>query len=390
MVLAVISVDHGASTRHDLATRPEALEVIELVAGNIVVYDNPIPALRSRHAFFPGMAAVPSGDLVAPYSVGEAFESDDHRVHVSRSRDKGRTWQHKGPMNIGARNGLGSMKPTLLDDGSVLAIGYAFYREDPHILVNATTGGLPAGADLLSVSRDDGKTWSLPEPMTLSRPELLEISGPAIQLRDVGDVLAIGTPLTRWDGTRPSGHVGVLLRSEDRGRMWDDRALYFNHPTITPLEARLCQMESGRLVAIVWAFDERAGRGLNNHIVISHDEGRTWSDPCDIGIAAQASNLLPLANDRLLSVHAQRESDPTGVVVRVVDLANDRWTTLAECNVWGRAAAMKVTGFGDMGTNLKFGQPALIDIGAGEFLVYHWAIENGQGRILAHLIRVRD
>src|SRR6185503_9767859 len=116
MVLAVISVDHGASTRHDLATRPEALEVIELVAGNIVVYDNPIPALRSRHAFFPGMAAVPSGDLVALYSVGEAFESDDHRVHVSRSRDKGRTWQHKGPMNIGARNGLGSMKPTLLDD----------------------------------------------------------------------------------------------------------------------------------------------------------------------------------------------------------------------------------------------------------------------------------
>jgi sialidase-1 len=191
-----------------------------------------------------------------------------------------------------------------------------------------------------------------------------------------------------WDGSRPSGHAGVVLRSSDGGRTWNDQTLYFDHPSITPLEARLCQMADGRVVAIVWAFDEKRGASLNNHVVVSHDEGRTWSRPLDIGIAAQASNLWPLDGERLLSVHAHREAEPTGVFVRVVDFAGDRWRTVSEASVWDRASAMKVTGFRDMGTNLRFGQPALLGLGDGEYLVYHWAIEGGQGRILGHRIRL--
>jgi sialidase-1 len=362
-----------------------------------VIFDNPTPLLRSRHGYFPGIARTPSGDLVAMMSVGEAFESNDHQVHVARSTDRGGSWTQEGPLHRKARRGLGSMKPTLLDDGTLIALGYAFYREnDAAPLVNAETGGLVGGDNLVSFSTDDGRSWSMPARMELSRPELLELAGPCIQLRsssgdDGGDLLALVSPLTRWDGTKPSGNVGIVLRSKNRGLTWNDRSVYFSHPSISPLEARLAQLEDGRILGIVWALDEKRGVALNNHIVVSRDDGKTWSEPADIGIAAQASNVLPLGGNRFLSVHAHRESEPIGVIVRLCELdGNDRWITLAEQNVWDRAAAKRVTGFGDMGTNLKFGQPALIALGDGEYLAYHWSIEAGQGRILGHRIRVNE
>lgn len=364
------------------------------VLSNVVIYDNPIPALRSRHGFFPGIARARSGDLVALVSIGEAFESNDQQVHVVRSTDRGRTWNTQGPLHREAKRGLGSLKPTLLDDGTLIALGYAFYRDDPDILTNPQTGGLPPGDNLVSFSSDDGRTWSLPARMQLSRPEMLELAGPCIQLRGTGtggDLLALASPLARWDGTRPSGKVGVVVRSKNRGMAWNDKSVYFDHPTLTALEARLCQLEDGRVIGIVWALDERRGAAMNNHVVVSRDEGKTWSPPVDIGIVAQASNLLPLRGNRLLSIHAHRESDPIGVIVRVCEFGDDdRWNTVAELNVWDRAAAKRVTGFGDMGTNLKFGQPALLALGDGEYLAYHWAIENGQGRILGHRIRVHE
>lgn len=359
------------------------------VVDHSVVYDNPIPTLCSRHAFFPGVARLDSGELVALFSVGQAFESADHRVFVSRSGDGGKSWTLQGPLHPDAKPALGAMKPTLLDDGTLVAIGYVFYHDDPELLTNPDTGGLPGGENLVSFSQDGGRTWTLPKAMQLSRPEVLEISGPCIQSRS-GDVLAIGTPMTRWDGSRPSGHHGVLLRSHDRGRTWDDRVRYFRHPTLTPLEARMCQMDDGRLVAIVWALDERVGRCHNNHVVVSHDDGRTWSEPVDIEVAAQASNLVSLGGERLLSIHAHRETEPAGIVARIVDFTTDRWSTLAEARVFEGHQPRRVSGFRDMGMNVKFGQPSLLELGDGEYLAYHWSIDNGQGRILSHRIRLAE
>jgi len=351
------------------------------------IYDNPIPLNRSRHGYFPGLEKLPSGELIAMYPIGEAFESPNQQLFVSRSKDNGCTWSTPQLLHPKLKKAMISMKPTLLRDGLLVAVGYTFQHVDPEHLVNTTTGGLAPGKNLVSFSTDNGNTWTLPRAIRLSHPEVLETSGPAIQLQS-GDLLSIATPMGMWDGTKPSGHVGIVLRSKNGGKTWNDKTLYFNHPSMSPFEARLCQMEDGRIVAIVWALDEKTGKCHNNHIAISHDDGKTWSQPIDIGVFAQASNLIALKGNKILSIHAQRESSPTGVFVRVVDLSNDQWKTLAEASVWDRAAAVKVTGFGDMGTNLKFGQPSLLALGGGEYLAYHWAIENGQGRILSHRIKV--
>jgi len=45
---------------------------IEYLEGKIL-YENPIPHVRSRFALFPGAVQLPSGDLLALVVIGEAF-----------------------------------------------------------------------------------------------------------------------------------------------------------------------------------------------------------------------------------------------------------------------------------------------------------------------------
>ena len=57
-----------------------------------VVFRNPNAHISSRHAYFPSAIPLGNGEILVSYNTGEAFESEDLRVHLSRSSDGGRTW----------------------------------------------------------------------------------------------------------------------------------------------------------------------------------------------------------------------------------------------------------------------------------------------------------
>ncbi len=89
-----------------------------------VVYDNPHPQNRARHAYFPGLVKLPSGDLLAMFILGEALDAANTTTVVSRSHDGGRTWQFEGPIHERTdehRHCWDGLKPTLLHDGSLIA-----------------------------------------------------------------------------------------------------------------------------------------------------------------------------------------------------------------------------------------------------------------------------
>jgi len=357
-----------------------------------VLYDNPIPHLVSRHGYFPHIVKLSADELLSFHMQGQAFEAADSTMHISRSTDQGRTWTAEGPLCEAPKDGVMSMlclKPTLLDDGNLVAVGYAWYRDHhEQELTNPETGGLLPGDNLVSFSSDRGRNWMKPAPMKLSCPEMLEISGPCIQISN-GDLLASGPPMPMWDGTKPSGAHGILVRSGDRGATWEEFAIYSELPEdrASPVESRLCEMQPGRIAALAWALDEGTGEHLPNHITVSEDYGKTWSDPINTGVRGQASNLMHLGGDRLLTIHCHREDEPYGLFVRVIDFTGNRWKTVTEERIWEPEAARRTTGYGDM-RNLKFGQPSLLSLDNGEILATHWAVENGQGKILIHRIRV--
>lgn len=362
------------------------------VTGQNTLYDNPEPNLVSRHGYFPGVVRLESGELLALFVLGEAFESVDQTTWVSRSVDLGETWELQSSLYDKSVVGIATsdyLKPTIIKDGRIVAMGYRFDRSNPgQNIVNTKTDGLRNGDNVVTFSEDNGRTWSTPKPICLSRPELLEVSGPCIQAKN-GDLLAGGAPFPMWDGTNPSGHCGVLLQSHDQGQTWNDEVLYFRSKgrNIAPYETRFCEMHDGCIISMSWAVDADSKQNLSNHITISRDYGSTWSDPIDTAIPGQASNLIYLGGTRLLTIHAQRETD-VGLYVRVVDLQNDHVNVLTEKCIWNNASSFKIRSFSDMGCSIKFGQPSLIKLDTEEFLAVHWAIVEGQGKILTHRLRV--
>jgi sialidase-1 len=284
-----------------------------------------------------------------------------------------------------------AMKASLLQDGTLVAMGYRFFREDPEVGIGIeATGGICPGEDIISFSRDEGHTWSSPQVIPRTRPELLEISGPLVELRKSKELLAVSAPFKMPDGSNPSGQIGVLLRSSDHGASWNDEKIYFRAPSanVTPLEARLCEMQNGRLVALVWAYDYSIDQSLPNHVVVTHDAGETWSAPINTGHQDQASSLLWLGGDLLLTIHAHRAKQPK-LYVRIVDFSDDHWRVVEEQVIWdGSPNSRGKGGMVQQFSSLKFGQPSLLRISAEELLATHWIIEDGQGKIRAHRLRV--
>jgi sialidase-1 len=366
--------------------------MIEYLGGH-VVYENPKPHVHSRHGYFPGMAKLPSGELLTLFVLGEAFEAANQTTYITRSRDDGESWSLEGRLydkSLRLRDTSDSFKPTVLADGSLMAIGYRFEREDPEepIAVEATGGFLP-GENVVSYSSDEGRQWTEPKVVKRSSPELIEVSGPAIDTKS-SDVLAVGALFHLPDGSNPSGPVGVLLRSKDRGRSWTDDETYFRFAGITPYESRICEMQAGRLAVILWAYDATSRRHLPNQVVVSHDNGKTWSSPLSTGHMGQSSSLLWLGGDKLLSCHAHRGEQP-GLYIRVIDFSRDQWRTMAEKIIWGDSVCRQTRdgqAIDRMFAAMRFGQPSFVRLTEDEFLVVHWSIECGEGRVRAHRLRV--
>jgi len=371
------------------------MAVIE-VLDHTIVYENPRPQNRARHGYFPGLVQLPSGELLALFILGEALEAADVTTMVTRSQDAGRTWNLEGPLiqkGDADRYNSDYLKPTLLKDGRLMALGYNYHRTDPdQTLVNPEPGvdGVRDGDNLVSFSEDDGHTWSHPRVIARTHPELIEQSGPAIQLRS-GVLLGAGSMFPLWDGGNPSGCVGALWRSEDDGQTWDDRTHFFEDPAgrYAPAEPRLCEMQDDRIVSLNWMMDHLSGTNVTNHITVSDDGGATWSEPIDTGVWGQASNLMHWEDDILLTIHCHREGEEIGLFVRIVDLVGNRWRIVEERKIWGNVPSMKVGGYSTMGQNLRFGQASLLRLDTGDILATHWAIEEGQGRILTHRLEVQ-
>ena len=369
-----------------MSIRIEHLETQEL-------YSNPIPHVRSRHGFFPGLVELASGDLLALFVIAEAFEAANGTTWVSRSADRGRTWTLEAPLYDKRRlptETTDSLKPLRLADGTLVATGYRFFRENPEQGISLPeTGGILPGEDIVAFSGDEGRSWTEPAVIPRSRPELAEISGPAIELQS-GELLAVAGLYPLPDGTHPSGMQGVVLRSADHGRTWTDRAPFFQSPRILAYEPRVCQLETGTLAALFWAYEPSTGEHHPNQVVFSHDAGHNWSAPVDTGHRGQASNLIPLGGTLVASIHAHRGEDP-GIYVRIVNLAGSLWRPLAEQVVYGQGTLRQTRagqGSAEMFASLRFGQPSLLRLSDGEFLATHWVIEDGQGKIRLHRLRL--
>jgi sialidase-1 len=355
-----------------------------------VIYENPLPQLTSRHSFFPSIVQLANGDLLASHVLGQAFESVDQSTYLSRSTDKGRSWELLPPINIHKeREYITSdyLKLSKIENNGLLLFGYEYFRLDPDLPIgNPENGGTLPDRVIMLKSFDLGTTWSKPHEIATSFLHQVEASAPILELKS-GVWVSPATGFPSWNGVLPDRQCGRLLRSIDYGNSWDDSSIIMEFPrnTISIYEQRICQMpDTGTLIVISWNEDIISGERYPNHYAVSNDDGNSFSGPYSTGVMGQASSVMPIDGNRLLALHSiRRDTDRPGIYGYIVNLKNNTWDIEYSNIIWEPQSPMvKNSRMAEVFSFLKFGQPSAIKLLDGSIAMVHWATENGQGKTI--------
>lgn len=348
------------------------------------IYENPLPQLRSRQAFFPWLCEKADGELIASFAIGEAFESVDSASYVSASRDGGRTWSAPARMFDlhGEEDKLTDYcKVSALPDGRLVALGYTFLRDDPELPIgNPENGGLLEDFIFFSISEDGGKTWGQMQRIDCAWGPHAEASAPLTVLQD-GTWMTPITGFADWNGKLHGKMCGRALTSRDGGNSWSDDAVCMDFGgNVTCFEQRICQLESGAILCIGWNENAETGERMENHYTVSYDGGKTWSAPIPTGVRGQAASLCALGGERFLALHAvRRDAERPGIYAYVVDFSDKTWRVVDECVVFEPiVSVLKDSKMADVFSFLKFGQPGAILLSDGDVLMSHWYAQDGR------------
>ena len=360
-----------------------------------IIYENPLPQLRSIQSTFPFLFELPTGRIGAVSVLGEAFESVDGRSHICFSDDGGKTFSKPTPMfDHEDREGrlTDYAKATALPDGRILAIGYAYLRDDPTLPIgNPKNGGVLNDFVFWSISEDGGKTFSKMRKIDCAWGAHVEASAPITLLRDGSWITPI-TGFPDWEGNMHGKLCGRALRSYDEGKNWQDDVISmdFGDTPITCYEQRMCQTESGAIISIGWNENLETGERLANHYTYSLDNGKTFTEPVSTGILGQASSVCSLGGERLLALHAiRRDTDKPGIYGYVIDFSARSWNIVDSALIWEpKTPVKKDDKMAEIFSFLKFGQPGAILLSDGDVLMSHWYAESGEYKTVATRITI--
>jgi len=309
-----------------------------------VIYRNPLPGHQAVAITHPFVHPLSETELICTYKHGQAQYAADNMVHISRSTDGGRTWQHEGPFRDRKKDPVpyqySAACVTALRDGSLLMLNWRCDRSHPDKLyVNPKTGGHQPLEGAYFRSADAGRTWS--EPVIGRFPAAAEgmthaLGGPVIELAD-GRWMQLSEPWLSYDSTQPYDVRAYVMMSEDEGRTWgpqikianrnaDGRAFSHGH---------IIHLPDGRLYALYWTMstDMTEFHGLSYNM--STDEtGAVWTAPQPTGIPGQSSFPVAIDDQRLAIIYSERDSPAPGIKVVLSEDAGRTWDIGNAAVVW--------------------------------------------------------
>lgn len=262
-----------------------------------------------RHLHPADIVALRGGEFLVTTRVATEHLAADGDIVVMHSKDA-RNWSVRsrfGVPNLDEREACGFQLP----NGEILlAIFYnKLYRPDGEYERQwATKVKFGQGKQHLGTyivrSKDDGRTWSEPEHISLKGMHFTDTEGPADAMVPMPD----GSILMPLIGYNVRGdldnHASVLLRSTDSGKNWQ----YFSTMADDPggkkghfQEPGLVRMKSGHLLV--------AMRNNSGYIwtAKSKDGGKTWSEPKPSPMTGHPADLALLPDGRVLCTYGVRE-----------------------------------------------------------------------------------
>ncbi len=257
----------------------------------------------------PGLVTTNSGTLIGVYDVRWNSSVDLQEridIGVSRSTDKGQTWE---PMRLAmsfadagglpsGQNGVGD--PAVLVDentGTIWVIAvWTHGMGNGRAWTNSMPGMEPIETPQLMLVRsdDDGRTWSKPINVTKQVKDpswcfLLQGPGRGITMRDGTLVFAI-----QFIDKDRMPHAGIMY-SKDHGETWH----IHNPARSNTTEAQVAEVEPGVLM-----LNMRDNRGGARAVMTTRDLGRTWAEH----VSHRTALREPVCMASLISVPAEKNA----------------------------------------------------------------------------------
>lgn len=272
------------------------------------------PGTPRAAATFPTFTVLADGSLLATYSIGSTKDSDDLTVELRRSDDGGATWSDPvrpfATTVFGKRGSLKFAPITRLDGDHLIVVCLWIDREafPGQPLFNPQTEGCLPMAILVADSFDAGRTWTawrpVPMPEDVGPPSLTTgiLRFPSGRL-----LLSVETNKPYLDTSRWLQRV-VHLWSDDGGGTWSAPRTVVADPTgrIANWDQRGAVTHDGRLVSFAWIYDFEAVAYRSIRRRISHDEGRSFGEPVDLGFADQPGHPALLPDGRVVLAWVDR------------------------------------------------------------------------------------
>ena len=277
-----------------------------------------------RGAFFPVVAQLCDGTLVCTHWVGESLGGGNARMEMLRS-DDGVTWTNGGLIQGGKltqQDGYAYRSSQIYeeDDGEWV-LRYNRFRFESDIMFD-TAGSEQPCEMLIARSTDRGVTWSEPEVVPV------DLSSERYAWHGIGMMLRY--PSGRWlypfETGKPIGckedspDIAGAAVSPDRGKTWDQTVTVASDSSgrILYYDQAGCILPDGRTYVMLWTYDTETKKHINNHVVISEDEGLTWSEPQATNLRGQCCAPMALPDGRIAAIYNYRH-EPQGVHVSLSD-----------------------------------------------------------------------
>lgn len=247
-----------------------------------LILDAAQQSLSGRIAYFTSLCVLRSGAILCGCQNGPGKHAPNSTIRLSRSLDGGRTWELLPAVFEtrleGTAGSLGAAELVEVAPGRLLLLGTWLDRSDPRRpLFDPVTEGILKSKQLLSVSTDDGQTWSAWRELSMSELKGCTLTGPIIQWAD-GAIAFPFESFKEYDDPRPGRHAAWLIVSRDGGTTFSPPLLVAQHPEheVYYWDQRLCAgREPGEFTALFWTHDLAGQRDLNVHLrhgVVAGDE----------------------------------------------------------------------------------------------------------------------
>jgi sialidase-1 len=380
-----------------------------------ILYRNPLPQVYSKQAYFPSVLQLENGEMLASFTMGQAFESHDLHTELSRSTDQGITWKLQGPLYSGTKDRVTSDTCRLSHGANGEIIAYVIRHDrsrKDYGFVDPTNLGFVEIEQLIFRSVDGGYRWSEQE---IIDPPLV---GPSFEMTSAIVPLKNGTWLLPtstwrgWDGYCPNGMKMVAFVSANQGQTWQTYLDVMADESETAIfwESKIIELDDGRLLSAAWVYDQKEDKDRDNHYAISiqpaagktHKYGLSdslngnceriaFTPPRSCGLKGQTLQLCGLEDGKVLTVY--RRTDQPGLWANISRIEGEVWINEQQFPLWGSMQTGLTLHSSDMAANfavLKFGAPSICRLQSGFYYISFWAVEDGVSNIRWIKLRIEN